>query len=579
MAICTSCGANSAGGARRCAACDRPFGAPAAVISEVVEVGGSGAYAGLGAAPEFTAPPAPAGRPPLGRWGRGVPYDPSAGRSALWGALFGRDWLPALRALAPATAVLVLLPLLLAMPADGIGGGFPFDDRFGAALALTTAAFGGPLHAVSDGLARYTFETDLRLLPMTVLALWLVALGLGLGPAVRRGRARAGGGATARQALTAAARVAALAGLVALLLGLLAGTTTGEAPPAHPGALGGEAHADVGRYGLALDSREAFGVDLGRSVAGTVLLAFLLAFLVHGADAIGAAARRRPALTGWLLAARVGGRVLAGSVGVSSLVAAVLVAVGHTGPFEPVWLLLVPNAGLVLLGFGSGAAVAGLTASTGERTEQFRASLFDLQGQSGQWRWALLLAVASACLLGWSAYRRRLGVADRLRLAVVHAVLLTVPMVVAGMSADLVVRRSRGASVGAVFEQGLDLGGSTHTTFGLVPAGVVVANLLWAALGALALPPLLRAVRGEPVGPSPVGPLPVGPSPVPVPVPARPVVPPAVAPPAVAPAGEPTVAPARPLRPPVPPAQAPAPAPPATGTADPHEAFRRPAGS
>ncbi|MER8184024.1 hypothetical protein [Kitasatospora sp. NPDC094015] len=567
MAICTACGASSAGGARRCAACGRPWDDSAAAISEVVEVGGSGAYAGLGAAPGFVAPPATAARPPLGRWGRGVPYDPSAGRSALWGLLLTRDWLPALRALAPATAVLVLLPLLFAAPEDWVGGGFPFGDRYGAVLALTLAAFGGPLHSTSDGQAAYTFATDLRLLPMTVLVLWLIALRLGLGlrPA-RRGRGardpRAGDPPALRPALVAAARVAVLAGAATALLGLLAGTTTGDAPALRPDDFGNGAPGGASPYGLTIGARETFGVSLGRSVAGTVLLAFLLAFAVLGAGAIRDLVRRRRALRGWALAVRVAARALAVPVGVASLAAAVLVPALDTGPVEPLWLLVVPNAGLVLLGFGSGAAVEGLTSFGGERSEGLRASLFDLQGHGGGWRWAVLLALVSAGALGWSAYRRGLGAADRTRLAVVHAALLTAATAVAGLSTDVAVRRS-GRGSGVLAGQGIDLGGTTHTAVGPALAGVVVANLLWAALGALALPPLLGAVR--PVGP--VGPvLPVSPAPPVLPAPpvppARPSAPPLVPAPAPAPESLP-----------------PAPAPAGAGVADPHEAYRRPAGA
>lgn len=222
------------------------------VISEVVEVGGSGAYAGLAAAPEFNAGPAPTGPPPLGSWGRGVPYDPSAGRPELLRRLLSPDWVPALRALVPPTAVLLLVPLLLAVPEDVIGGGYPFSNRFGAALALAVAAFGAPLHSASRGSSVVSYETDMRLLPLTVLVLWLAALWLGLRPALRSWRARSGGELTARRALLETARVAGLAGLVALLLGAAAGTTTGERSSRYLDDLGAD---DSGRFGLSLGAR------------------------------------------------------------------------------------------------------------------------------------------------------------------------------------------------------------------------------------------------------------------------------------------------------------------------------------
>lgn len=189
---------------------------------------------------------------------------------------------------------------------------------------------------------------------------------------------------------------------------------------------------------------------------------------------------------------------------------------------------------------------------------QFKASLFDLQEYSGHWRWAVLLAVGSACLLGWSAYRRRLDTVDRIRLAVVHTVVVGVPMLVAGLGTDFRMRPVDSLLSGSRLPADrVDLRSDTHTTLGLALLSVLVANLLWTALGALALPPLLSAIRRRPAGPD-------APAPPPFPPP------PPVAPAASVVVEAPTAPPAAP---PAVPAQY------VPEVLDSHEEFRRPAGS
>ncbi|WP_033821325.1 hypothetical protein, partial [Kitasatospora sp. MBT63] len=503
MAICTSCGAGSADGAQRCAACDRPFGAPAvSAISEVTEVGGSGAYAGLAADPGFTAAPPPGGPPPLGHWGRGVPYDPRAGRPELLRRLVSADWLPALRAVAPPTAVLLLVPLLIALPGHWIRGGFPFGNRFGAALGLTMAGFGAPL-TLAGRSGGATYISDLRLLPMTVTVLWAAALWLGLRPARRFWRARGGGVLTARTALLESARVAALAGLAALLLGLAAGTRTGAPPQRYLDDLIGD---DARGVGLALTADQTMTVGWLQSTAWTVLAAGLIALLVYGADALNRAAATTPVLRGWPAAARIAGRTAALSTALASAAATVVVLAWDGLPSDPVWLLLIPNGGLALLGFGSGATLHAVATAGYEgmgEFEPFRISLFDLHGATGNWRWALLLALVPVCLLGWTAHRHRLGLLDRIRLAVVYAVLVSVPMLLAGLTTGFRVESARPAAGGpSLSPEGLAMRVGSESTLALVVLTVLVANLLWAAFGALALPPLLTAARGRPAGPA-----------------------------------------------------------------------------
>jgi hypothetical protein len=93
-------------------------------------------------------------------------------------------------------------------------------------------------------------------------------------------------------------------------------------------------------------------------------------------------------------------------------------------------------------------------------------------------------------VLARAAYRRELGAGDRLRLAVLYAVLLAVPML-AGLSMRY--RFAFGTEPGAQQEHGYSVS--------LTAGTVLVAVLLWSALGAFALPALFAAVRPAPAAP------------------------------------------------------------------------------
>ncbi|MFJ3791813.1 hypothetical protein [Kitasatospora sp. NPDC090091] len=443
--------------------------------------------------------------PAVGSWGAGRPYDPAAAQPAALRLLTGEDWRPALRALIAPTAVLLLAALIAAIP-DDYGYSFyfeapGFDDRFGSALAMALAALGAPFRLSVDlGTLRGAGggETTVRLVPMTVTAAWLFALWLGLRAGARARQARTGEQQTRRQAAGEALRTALVAGGVTLLLGLVAGAEW------HPGGSRGSGRPGDFDYG-SLFGRASYTTDAGwlQAAGWTALLAGLLAFAVHGTDALRWAAWRNRAVRGWAVAGLSAGRALAFTVGLSSLAAFVLIAAQGEGWQTGASVAFLPNAGLLLLGLGSGATLRGGSddgrgGSTGPwgadgGADDAEFSFFDLHGESADWRWTGLLALAATAYLGWTAYRRRLDAADRLRLAAIHAVGLTLLMTVAGALV------SSGAT-STYSGRSRDLG--QEYSAGLLFGTVLAANAVWAAVGALALPPLLTAVRGgAPGGP------------------------------------------------------------------------------
>ncbi|MFE4975474.1 hypothetical protein ACFRAR_25655 [Kitasatospora sp. NPDC056651] len=438
----------------------------------------------------------------MGTWGGGdeKPYVPRGGSSPVVRRLTGSDWRPALRAAIAPTAVLLVAALITAVPGDYdydrdmIVAAPGFGDRFGAALAMTLNAFGAPFKLTGHPMSSRDSQNDLnlvfRVLPMTVTLLWALALWLGLRAGVRRRKA-AGAQLTRGQAGGEALRTAVVLAGVALLLGSAGGATWQPA---------GRFDDDYG-YSRQ-NSGVAFGADSGwlEAVGWTALLAAVLAFTVYGTDALRWAAWRSRAVRGWAVAALTAGQALALSVGLGALAAFVLIAANSEDGVETVLsLAFLPNLGLLLLGFGSGATwrvhfgMSGQDASWGDGSSDMEISFFDLRGLTADWRWSGLLALAAAALLGWSAYRRRLDAADRLRLATVYAVALTALTAVAG------VQMTRAVSIpGWPGSNRVDM--SQDTSAGLVFVSVLLANLVWALVGALLVPPLLSAVRGRGVG-------------------------------------------------------------------------------
>ncbi|MEV6972996.1 hypothetical protein [Kitasatospora sp. NPDC093806] len=513
MAICASCGAASAAEALACASCGRPLVPPPVLPPRPLPPPRPSAppvlpppvlppSAPSAPPPPLSPPPGPAATaadpydvtPPAGGWGAGKPYDPAADRSAAFAWLTGADWRPAMRALVAPTAVLLLAALIAAIPER-----YPYlfaleapsyGTRFGTALALVLAALGAPFrNSFSNGGGPFdsagSYETTLRAVPMTVTALWLLALWRGLRVGARRRQDRTGEQQTRKQAAAEAARTAVVAAAVTLLLGLVAGADWHAGP-------GGGLDLDDGPATGAF-RRAAYGSAAGwpEAVGWTALLAGLLAFAVYGTDALRWAAWRNRAVRGWAVAGLAAGRALALSIGVAAVAGFVVVAVHDEGDLTAVALAFLPNIGLALLGLGSGATLRsssgtspGVGGPYGISRDVDEFSFFDLHGQSADWRWAGLLALTAAAVLGWTAYRRRLDAADRLRLAAVYAAGLTLLMTVAGALT------SSDAALSYLSSTRHSL---SEEAVSLAPWSALVANAVWAAVGALALPPLLAA--------------------------------------------------------------------------------------
>ncbi|MEV7214842.1 hypothetical protein AB0O31_17320 [Kitasatospora cineracea] len=463
MPICQSCGAASPDPAVTCANCGRPVAAPA--IGDVVEDTGSAA-----------AGPSP--------WGAGRVHHP---REL---PVPSRGWLTAGRVLIAPTGLLVLAAVIGTASADGradegtFATGWP-SEGFQTWLALVLTAFGTPLRMVmsAPGTKADTISSDSHLILYAVALGWLLALWGGQHLTARARRRGAAAEPTAAAASLQALRTGALSAALALLLGLLAGHD------ADTGMKSAELKVEIGPVLLPL------ALSAGLAAAAVVLA-------VDGAPALRAEAARRGLLGSLLLAWQHASRVVGGLLVLLTAVALV-VQLSATDAFpDSDSLGLVTNNGLLLHGVGSGATL--LTPGAfgfGHRSM----SLFDPDGHGGGWWFAVLLPLAAALALGWSAHRGRLARRDRAVLAGLYAALTAALLL--GTSIWSSQNRSAAAEVSRFSVQ-------TRDTLGWSLPSVLVACALWALLGALAVPAVLDAVRGTP-------------APLPAPaVPAAPAVPP-----------------------------------------------------
>ncbi|MFD0571885.1 hypothetical protein ACFQ0T_25025 [Kitasatospora gansuensis] len=115
-------------------------------------------------------------------------------------------------------------------------------------------------------------------------------------------------------------------------------------------------------------------------------------------------------------------------------------------------------------------------------------SIFDLADLTGHWRWTVLLALASALVLGWAV--RRFDLVGRIRAAGFHWVGASLLMLLSGMTqwSGFDLRATAGE------EFGLDSGDpvGAEVSVGLALFSVLAANLVWTAVGAFAVPLLFR---------------------------------------------------------------------------------------
>ncbi|WP_157531496.1 MULTISPECIES: hypothetical protein [unclassified Kitasatospora] len=459
MAICGGCGAASAEGATRCAACGQSL-----AIGEV-EFGGGGLNA-----PQQE-----------GSWGAGVVVEAKP-RPAVLRWFTEADWRPALRAVAAPTALLLVVALLLSFGLAGERGTLGFGTRFGVALAVVLTAFGGPVGSrmeIGDEKFSSALVNQMWVLPMTVTLLWAVLFGYGL----RAARRRLAPEPTIRRLLAEAGRPVLLTVVVTAALGLLAGVE----------------HHNSGRreelggpmdwlFQFAFADHVTVSVGTAWSALGSAVLATALAAGVYGAD------RLRGALGDWTASAAAAARALSLTVALATVVALVLTASLMPLEVTLLGLLVLPNLGLNLLGFGSGATAGLWQERSGPAEFDLRDeldqnfSLFDLAGQTGHWRWTVLLALAAALLLGRAV--RRLDLAGRIRAAGFYWIGASLLMLLSGMTqwsgADL--RGTAGEAFG--IDPAEPVG--AQASIGLALLSVLAANLVWTAVGAFAVPLLFR---------------------------------------------------------------------------------------
>ncbi|MFI6153458.1 hypothetical protein ACIBCA_12255 [Kitasatospora sp. NPDC051170] len=537
MTNCAWCGAASVEGSPVCAACGRPAAPPAAAAVPPVPPPAP-AYAPPPGGPGYPPPPG-AGYPPpppgygpqaqaqtpaqyQGPWGAGQPYRPPYERSPLQRWL-SADWRPVLKAAVAPTVLLLLLALALAVPTDNAaneattgsfgsgsrGADTPgFGDRFTAGLAATLNALGAPLRAGTHsarGIGQ-DMQFEFTAVPMAVTVVWLLLLWLGVRAGARRHRGD-GGQLTRGQAFGEALRATVVMTAVTLVLGLVSGTTW--SPANGPRTYGSDSYgSDIygsGGYPSGGRGSKSSGIEVfmesgwAQALAWTALFAFLVAFTVYGTDALRWAAWRSRAVRGWAVAALTAGQALALTWGLASLAGLIVAASNADNGWQvAAAFAFMPNMGLLILGFGSGATLQGfsLADSSGSSsalrdpyTHHVEYSFFDLHDLTADWRWTGAAAIVSAIALGWAAHRRRLDTTDRVRLAVIHAVVLTAVTAAAGVAMEnSMTMTGWTSSARSTMSQEMSLSLSFGT--------VLLASAIWAAVGALLIPPLLAMGRG-----------------------------------------------------------------------------------
>ncbi|MGW5865829.1 hypothetical protein ACWFRJ_27010 [Streptomyces sp. NPDC055239] len=395
----------------------------------------------------------------------------------------------------------------------GGGGGdvvVGFGDRMRIALATLLQAVGGGFEVSgserqqasvfggdsSDVGTAFDGSAALHLIPLTVTALWIAALFIGVHVLRNRLLVRAGsqGGGTA--GLEAAFRVTLLVTTGTLVLSLFA-------------------------------QPEIDGVELSSSPVLAALGAFVLGLAVSGGvlhryDLAHWLAQR----PGWQATFRATGtalRALAVVLALSSVVAFISLAQiddlervadlddANVSPLV-IALLLLPNLGVTALGLGWGApleaSVQGSSSSYGGGYESESFGLSELGDVTNAWAivGALTLGLVCALVIGILAARRSAHRGEQLLAAGVFFGLFLLLAGVGGVSVDAT------GSASAEFGGGSS-GGSGNGTFeaGVSVPEALLFGLLWVFVAALVAPFLLQMAgqrTGLVAGPVPSGPVP-----------------------------------------------------------------------
>ncbi|MFF8655407.1 zinc-ribbon domain-containing protein [Streptomyces huasconensis] len=466
--------------------------------------------------PAYT--PAPASAP--------APTAPSP-VGAFLGRAFRGDWAGSAQAALWPFALLLLGGLSLAIPSYGQGDEtvIGFTDRLRIALALLLQSVGGGFHLTgheqrptlggSDGLdtgsdgftsgglgsgglgsgglgsdssdAVLEGTASLHFVPLTVTALWIVALLIGVRVLrtrlLARGYGQQGGGTAG---LEAALRVSLLAAVGVLVLALFA-------------------------------QPEIEGVELSSSPLLAALGALGIALVVscgvlHRVDPLQAAAR--PGVQAALRAAGTALRALVVVLVLCSVVAFISLAqvddLGELSDLDDdgvspllVALLILPNLAVAALGIGWGAgaefSVSGSSSlyGGGYRSKSF--GLSELGDVTNDWAivGALALGLVCALTLGVLAARRCASRGEQLLSAAVFFGLVLLLAAVGGLGLE-----ASGAVTG---DSGLDgAGGKGGVEVGLSVPEVLLFGLLWVFPAALLGPYLLRMAgqSGAPAAPA-----------------------------------------------------------------------------
>ncbi|MFH8607541.1 zinc-ribbon domain-containing protein [Streptomyces sp. NPDC018029] len=452
------------------------------------------------------------------------------------GAFFGRtfrgDWAGSVQAALWPVAMLLIGAVSLAIPTYGQDDEvvFDFTDRLRVALALLLQSVGGgfeftgreerPGFGGSDGSGGLGMGSDtseaavegtasLHLVPLTMTALWIVALVIGVrvlrNRLVARGAVQGGGGTAG---LEAAVRVALSVTVGVLVLALFA-------------------------------QPEIEGVELSSSPALAALGALVLGLAVscgvlHRVDAAaaegGSGGQAQP--SAWArLTARPGAQSVVRATGTAlralvvvlvlcSLVAFVSLAqvddLADLTDLEDagispllVALLVLPNLAVTALGIGWGAgaeaSVRGSSSMYGSGRESESFGLAELGDVTNDWAivGALALGLVCALTLGVLAARRCVGRGEQLLAAAVFFGFLLLLAGFSGLGVEL---------SGQAFEGGSGFGGASsgsgNVELGLSVPEMLLFGLLWILPAALLGPYLLRMTgRGEPPAPPAYAPL------------------------------------------------------------------------
>ncbi|MCW7945560.1 hypothetical protein AAW14_27010 [Streptomyces hygroscopicus] len=522
---CPHCGTQAPDEARYCMRCGRER-EPVATERGAVEPTGAPLEPSTGP----TVPPVspPLGPPPPSY--APAPASPSAsapasaqGRPPLLGAFLGRtfrgDWAGAARAAAWPVGLVLVAALALAIPSYGqndtvvVG----FGERLRIALAALLQALGGGLE-VKDAAGSVLGDASggllsgirgggsLSLVPLTVTALWIAALCIGV-RGLRRGLVERGSrGATA--GAEAAVRVALLLAAATLVLGLCARPTLAE------------------------------GVEISTSPWLAALGALLLGSAVAGGVLLRAETGRLPGTRLLLRATGTALRAYAAVLVLCSVVAFVVCVTqfddnsGGSRTSAVVFaLLLLPNLAVLALGLSWGASIdaeANGSSPYGGAYRHQGFGLSELGHQVNAWAVVGALALGLVCALTVGAIAARRS-ADRREQLLASGVFIALFLLLAWIGGFGWQLSATASGYGSGFGYGSDSGYSSPGAIGgTVEAGVslpegLLFGLLWVFGAAFVAPYLVRMTGGRttvvapPLPPMPSTPAGYGPGMPPVP--------------------------------------------------------------